>query len=361
MSKIKNVVFDFGQVIVHFYPEKIIRRYPVADEDVPLLLDVIFSTPRWSILDTGTMTEEEYANDCFPMLPERLHAVTKEILQNWYHFLPLVDGMEDLIRNLKDRASVKVFLLSNISRNFAAHAKEFPIFDLFDGCVFSGPIRMVKPSPEIFRYLCDTYGLLPEESVFIDDNANNVQGAINCGFSAYRFDKNVKELTAYLEKTLGVSLTNEVRNVPFSALKMTAGKILGVDFGDVRTGLAESDASRFLASGIGYVSPGGIEKTADAVAEIAKEKRIGAIVVGLPRNMDGSEGSRAGRCREFAELLRERLPGTVVTMVDERLTTVSASRYLNETNVRGAKRKGVIDTLSAQIILQNALDRLKNI
>ncbi len=142
-------------------------------------------------------------------------------------------------------------------------------------------------------------------------------------------------------------------------LKNTTGRILGVDFGDTRTGVAVSDISRFLASGIGYVSPGGIEKTADKIAEIAIEQKVGAIVVGLPKNMDGSEGFRAERCREFASLLRQRLEGVPVAMIDERLTTMSASRYLNETNTRGSKRKGVIDTLSAQIILQNALDRLK--
>ncbi|MBE6628045.1 MAG: Holliday junction resolvase RuvX [Ruminococcaceae bacterium] len=143
-------------------------------------------------------------------------------------------------------------------------------------------------------------------------------------------------------------------------LKNTTGRILGVDFGDTRTGVAVSDISRFLATGIGYISPGGIEKTADKLAEIAKEHQVGAIVVGLPKNMDGSEGFRAERCREFALLLHEKLEQKVpVAMIDERLTTMSASRYLNETNTRGSKRKGVIDTLSAQIILQNALDRLK--
>lgn len=141
-------------------------------------------------------------------------------------------------------------------------------------------------------------------------------------------------------------------------IALTAGKILGVDFGDTRTGLAVSDPSRLLASGIGYISPGGIEKTADAVAQAALEQRVSAIVVGLPVNMDGSEGSRASRCRKFAYMVEQRtqLP---VAMFDERMTTMTASRYLNETNTRGKKRKTVIDTLSAQIILQNCLDRLK--
>ena len=142
-------------------------------------------------------------------------------------------------------------------------------------------------------------------------------------------------------------------------IKASTGKLLSVDFGDTRTGLAVSDISRILASGIGYVSPGGIEKTADEVAKIAREQKAAAIIVGLPVNMDGSEGGRAARCRKFASMLSERLEGIPVAMFDERMTTMTASRYLNETNTRGKKRKTVIDTLSAQIILQNCLDRLK--
>ena len=143
-------------------------------------------------------------------------------------------------------------------------------------------------------------------------------------------------------------------------LKNTKGKILGVDFGDVRTGLAVSDPTGFLASGLYSVSPGGIEKTADKVAEVVKEQRAVGVVVGLPVNMDGSLGFRSERVREFADLLRLRLDGIPVVLYDERMSTMEASRYLGETGTHGKKRKGVIDTLSAQIILQNALDKLKN-
>ncbi|MBR6680616.1 MAG: Holliday junction resolvase RuvX [Clostridia bacterium] len=143
-------------------------------------------------------------------------------------------------------------------------------------------------------------------------------------------------------------------------LKNTTGKLLGVDFGDVRTGIAACDTSRFLASGISVISPGGIEKTAQAIAEIAAEQKVCAIVIGLPVNMDGSEGSRAQRCRKLAALIGE-ISDIPTLLFDERMTTMTAARYLNETNTRGKKRKQVIDALSAQIILQNCLDRLKNL
>jgi putative Holliday junction resolvase len=143
-------------------------------------------------------------------------------------------------------------------------------------------------------------------------------------------------------------------------LKETTGRLLGVDFGDVRTGLAVSDVTRFLASGLETIRPGSMTKTAEAVAEAARTHGVVGVVVGLPVNMNGSQGERAEHARMFAAMLDERIPKLPILMLDERMTTMAASRFLNETNTRGQKRKQVIDTLSAQIILQNALDRLKN-
>jgi putative Holliday junction resolvase len=135
---------------------------------------------------------------------------------------------------------------------------------------------------------------------------------------------------------------------------------LGVDFREARTGLAISDKSRLLASGIGNMPGGGLEKSADAIVAAAAEHGAVAVVLGLPVNMNGSEGPKAERIRRLAELITERAPSLPVALLDERMTTMAASRFLNETGTRGQKRKQVIDTLSAQIILQNALDRLKN-
>ncbi len=149
--------------------------------------------------------------------------------------------------------------------------------------------------------------------------------------------------------------------VPISSLAKTSGRILGVDFGDVRTGLAISDAARFLASGMNTISPGGMAKTACAVAGVAAEQHACAVVIGLPVNMNGTQGERAEHVRIFVGLLEEKIPDIPLCLIDERMTTMAASRFLNETNTRGQKRKQVIDTLSAQIILQNALDRLKNL
>ena len=134
------------------------------------------------------------------------------------------------------------------------------------------------------------------------------------------------------------------------------GRYLGVDYGDKRTGHAVSDVSGFLAGAIGQISPGGMKNTAVAVAEEAKKQNAVRIVVGLPKNMDGSEGFRAEAVRAFVALL-EAETAIPVVLSDERLSTCEAHRYIQAS---GKKRKAVVDTLSAQIILQDYLDAERN-
>lgn len=135
-------------------------------------------------------------------------------------------------------------------------------------------------------------------------------------------------------------------------------KIMAVDLGLVRTGLAISDELELLASPVGTITERDLTVLADKIAEAATEHGARGLVVGLPRNMDGSKGESAQRAEAFAEQLRE-LTGLSVALWDERLTTMSAIGYLNETNVRGKKRKAVVDTVSATIILEDYLKSRK--
>ena len=137
------------------------------------------------------------------------------------------------------------------------------------------------------------------------------------------------------------------------------GKYLAVDYGDRRTGLADCDPTGLVATGIGTVSPGGMRSTAEVVAEEAKRRLCKKIIVGLPKNMDGSEGPRADVIKAFIEILRE-YTDIEIDNYDERMTTMEAYRFLGETGTFGKKRKNAVDTLSAQIILQNYLDRERN-
>ena len=139
-------------------------------------------------------------------------------------------------------------------------------------------------------------------------------------------------------------------------MDITHGKYLGVDYGDKRTGLAECDISGLIAGGIGTISEGGMRKTAQRVAEEAEKRSCKKIIIGLPKNMDGSEGPRADVIKAFGALLAE-LTAIPIDYYDERMTTMVAYRFLGETGTYGKKRKDTVDTLSAQIILQNYIDR----
>ena len=134
------------------------------------------------------------------------------------------------------------------------------------------------------------------------------------------------------------------------------GKMIGVDYGDVRTGLASSDVLGLMASAVGAIKPGGMRNTAKAIAEEAKRQNAVGIVVGLPKNMDGSEGERAATVRAFVALLREETP-LPIWYEDERMTTMEANRFLTATETFGKKRKEKVDALSAELILQSWLDR----
>ena len=138
------------------------------------------------------------------------------------------------------------------------------------------------------------------------------------------------------------------------------GKVLGVDYGDARTGLAVSDISGLLASGIGTIKEGGMRGTARRVAAEAKKHGATTIVIGLPKNMNGTEGPRAELVRTFASLLSEETDAEI-TFCDERMSTMEAYRFLAATETYGKKRKDVVDTLSAEIILQSWLDRRRNL
>ena len=141
-------------------------------------------------------------------------------------------------------------------------------------------------------------------------------------------------------------------------MDLTHGKYLGVDYGDKRTGLATCDPSGLIAEGIGTISPGGMRNTAEQVARRASELSCKKIIVGLPKNMDGSEGFRADAIKAFVEILSEytELP---IELYDERMSTMVAYRFLGETGTFGKKRKDAVDTLSEQIILQKYIDREK--
>ncbi len=129
-------------------------------------------------------------------------------------------------------------------------------------------------------------------------------------------------------------------------------RIMSVDYGDSRTGLAVCDRDEILASPLTVIHETNFKKCAEQTVRAALDEKAELIVVGFPKNMNNTIGERAKKCESFGKLLEE-LSGLPVVMWDERCTTVSAHKILNENNVRGKKRKNTVDAVAAVLILES--------
>ncbi len=197
---IKNVVFDFGQVLVHFNPLYITQQTVKNQDDAMEITRVLFDRKYFDALDGDTITEEEVFEDCKTRLPERLWETTKKVYYSWPYNIPEIEGMRALIQKIKDKYGKSVFLLSNISKYFVSCAHEVPILRLIDNCIFSSVCKKVKPNQEIFEHLCNEYNILPSETLFIDDLQKNIDGAKKCGINGYVFDGDVQKLERYIDE-----------------------------------------------------------------------------------------------------------------------------------------------------------------
>lgn len=200
---IKNVIFDFGNVITRFYPDELTAACVSDASRHKALISVIFDRAYWERLDAGTITDEEAkAAMCSRLAPE-LHEDARAIYDNWVKNLHPVDGMPDLVADVKKRG-VKLFLLSNISQKFSKEYVDTPwvksVFSLFDGLVFSSRLNIIKPNPKIYTHLLETYNLQAEECIFVDDNAANVAAATSLGITAILFDGSASHLMEQLNQ-----------------------------------------------------------------------------------------------------------------------------------------------------------------
>lgn len=195
---IKNVVFDFGQVMVHFEPSYMVSKYVTDEKDAALLEEVIFDRLYWDKLDEGNISDSEVVSSCRKRLPERLHPYIDLIYYNWIYNIPEIDGMRQLVLDIKRDLGVRVFLLSNICTYFADHSHEIPCLEEFEKCIFSAVCGKTKPHAEIFEHLCEVCEISPSETVFVDDNVKNIAGAEAFGIKGYLFNGDSAKLRKYL-------------------------------------------------------------------------------------------------------------------------------------------------------------------
>ena len=200
---IKNLVFDFGRVMVHFDPDYMTAVHTDSPEDRALLAPIIFDRLYWDGLDAGTISDEEVVEAVKKRIPERLHKTAERIYYDWIYNIPEIDGMPELVSYVKERYGVRVFLLSNICTYFVEHESEFPVLSLFEKKVYSAVCGFVKPERGIFDYLCRECEIEPSETLFIDDSEKNIRGAEDFGIKGYLFDGDPNKLKKYLDDLLG--------------------------------------------------------------------------------------------------------------------------------------------------------------
>ena len=135
-------------------------------------------------------------------------------------------------------------------------------------------------------------------------------------------------------------------------------RIMGIDYGDARTGIAISDLLCTIVGSTTVIHSRRNDKTLVEIQKLVQENDVGSIVMGLPKNMNGTEGPRAELCREFAQLVHQ-ATGLEVTLWDERRTTVEAHNILSEHNYHGKKRKNTVDAVAASLILEGYLNSLR--
>lgn len=199
----KNIIFDYGQVIISFDPYYMCSVYTNDEADRKLLSEVVFDRLYWDRLDNGTISDEEVKAAIKTRIPKRLYETADEIYDNWYYNNPLIEKTAELIKKLKSDGA-NLYLLSNISKGFAENCHKIPkvneVLALFDGLVFSAPIGLNKPNKEIFDFLLNKYELKAEECVFIDDSLKNLAGAEKAGINTIHFMGDAKKLEEELYK-----------------------------------------------------------------------------------------------------------------------------------------------------------------
>ena len=183
---IRNIIFDMGGVLVHYDPEHFVDLLSVSAEDKALLMREVFRTVAWFRMDRGTMGEAEAAASMKANLPPRLHGAADRLMAWWELELRPMEGMEDLVRELKE-LGCGVYLLSNATLRQPEYFDRLPVSRYMDGRMVSAFYQLLKPQHEIFEAMLQEFGLRAEECFFVDDLNINVEAAMLTGMSGTVF------------------------------------------------------------------------------------------------------------------------------------------------------------------------------
>lgn len=191
---IKNVIFDMGQVLIHFIPKILAEQEGVSEADMAVFLREVFQNKEWVALDRGSMEEDAAIGAICARLPERLYPAVSNIIRGWWkNPLSPVPGMGELIEELKG-LGYGIYLLSNAPSNLHQYFPRIPGSAFFDGKIVSADWKLLKPEHEIYEKLSQVYSLDLSECIFVDDLPINVDAAIRTGMDGIVFHGDVRRL-----------------------------------------------------------------------------------------------------------------------------------------------------------------------
>ena len=202
---IRNVLFDMGNVLIRFDREYFMARLGVPAEDRPLLMREVFLSVEWVQMDRGSICEAEAVQRICSRIPERLHDVADKLVSMWDRPILPIDGMYELIEELKQKG-YGIYLLSNASVRQHEYWPRIPASLFFDGTIISADEHVMKPHPDYYCRALERFGLKAEECFFIDDVPANIEGALCCGIPGAVFHNDVNLLRAQL-RSAGIQVT----------------------------------------------------------------------------------------------------------------------------------------------------------
>lgn len=196
---IKNIVFDMGNVLVEFDPFSCLGEYGADEEQGRQIVKHLFGGDEWKGLDRGTITDEEALKSVLAKAPKSLHQAITDVLRHWDKNVPLIEEMEVLVKELKEKG-YSIYLLSNASKRFHQYKDRITALTYFDGLMISADYLLLKPEIEIYHKLCEIFSLKEEECFFIDDLQPNIEGARKAGMRAFQFLGDITKLREELSQ-----------------------------------------------------------------------------------------------------------------------------------------------------------------
>lgn len=198
MEKIKNVVFDMGNVLMDFQPRFSLDKYCSDEAEKALIMHQLFEGPEWEQGDLGLIRDEDRFDLVKVRVPREHWQSLSDCAYKWHECMVPLPGAEEFCDFLRDKG-YRLYLLSNASTAFYDYYKRFRPFQYFDGMVVSADIHLLKPDVKIYEYLLDKYRLTAGECLFIDDRLDNVASARSAGLQAVQFQGSYEQIRAQFQ------------------------------------------------------------------------------------------------------------------------------------------------------------------